>query len=298
LRVIFQRPGDIVVGVQQGSLDIGITGLDIVAEKRRPGSDLLVIHEALGYGRCRLVLAVPEAWSDVQQTVDLRAKLSELGNPEGGLRVATKFPHLTGQHLTHHDVNPVRLIEAEGTLEVAPAVGYADLVADLVSTGTTLRDNRLRPLDDGTIIESQAVLIGNRASLSRRPEALELVRQMLEFVEAHQRGEGHYSVVANVRGDSGSEIARRMLDGTQLTGLQGPTIAPVYHPNQNGQRWFAVNIVVPQERLSEAIAELRHIGGSGVIVSPVTYIFEEEPARFQKLVAALAITSGAQDREQ
>jgi ATP phosphoribosyltransferase len=287
LRVIFQRPGDIVVGVQQGSLDIGITGLDMVTEKRRPGSDLLVIHEALGYGQCQLVLAVPEAWSDVWRTADLKAQLEKLGKSGGGLRVATKFPQLTGQYLAAHDIAPVRLIEAEGTLEVAPAVGYADLIADLVSTGTTLRDNRLRPLVDGTILDSQAVLIGNRASLVGRPEALELVRQMLEYVEAHLRGESQYNVLANVRGESGQAIAQRMLASTQLSGLQGPTIAPVYHPQQNGQRWFAVNIIVAQDRLSEAIAELRQIGGSGVIVTPVTYIFEEEPARFQKLVADL-----------
>ncbi len=288
VRVIFQRPGDITVGVRQGSLDIGITGLDMVAEKTSTDDELVIVHDALGFGRCHLALAVPEAWPDVRSLADLRQRQEKLAPDGRGLRVATKFPALTASFLANHGIAPVRVIEAEGTLEVAPAVGYADLIADLVSTGTTLRDNRLFPLPDGVILRSQAVLIGNRANLARRPDLLEAVRQMLEFIEAHLRGVAHYNVVANVRGSSGEAIAADMIARTELGGLQGPTISPVFHPRFDGQRWFAVNIVVRQERLTAAIDELRAIGGSGVIVTPVTYIFEEEPAPYRRLLQELS----------
>jgi ATP phosphoribosyltransferase len=136
--VLFQRPGDIVVGVRQGSLDFGITGLDMVEEKRING-EIVMLHEALGFGHCSLAIAVPEAWEDVQGVHDLIARQAQQTDR---LRVATKFPNLTRSFLAQHGLSEVRLIDSEGTLEVAPTIGYADLIADLVSTGTTLRDRR------------------------------------------------------------------------------------------------------------------------------------------------------------
>ena len=282
LGVLFQRPGDIVVGVRQGSLDFGITGLDAVEEKRGDNDDVLVLHEALGFGMCALTLAVPEAWDDVQSLADLAARQNR--QPDR-LRVATKYPNLTQSFLAQHDLGDVRLIDAEGTLEVAPTIGYADVIADLVSSGTTLHDNRLRPLPDGVILRSQAVLIGNRAILQQRSEVLSIARQLLEYIEAHLRAQGSYLVFANMRGESPEAIARRMFTQPHLSGLQGPTIAPVV--TREAQPWFAVNIVVRKEQLMPTIAELRAIGGSGVVVSPVTYIFEEEPPRFMQLLRLL-----------
>jgi ATP phosphoribosyltransferase len=292
LEVLFQRPGDIVTGVRQGSLDFGITGLDVVAEKQAESDCIVVIHDDLGFGRCRLVLAVPEAWTAVQTMYDLQQRQREVANGRDGLRVATKFPSLTGRFLAGHQVAPVTLIDAEGTLEVAPAIGYADLIADLVSSGTTLRDNRLRPLADGVILRSQAVLVGNRRALQERPELLALAREMLEYIEAHLRAQDHYLVTANVRGESAEAIAGQIFTQTHLGGLQGPTIAPVFHRQENGRHWFSVTVVVRKERLTPAMSELRRIGGSGVIVSPLTYIFEEEPARYRQLLAALKTSNG------
>jgi ATP phosphoribosyltransferase len=284
VNVLFQRPGDIVVGVRQGSLDFGITGLDMVAEKRGPADELIVIHDGLGFGRCALTLAVPESWQHVHTLTDLVTHQQALAPGREGLRVATRFPHLTAEYLQRQGIHPITLIDAEGTLEVAPAIGYADLIADLVSTGTTLRDNRLRPLPDGVILRSQAVLIANRAALRTRPEALQVAHDLLEYIEAHLRAEEHVLLVANMRGESAEQIAARLFAQTSLGGLQGPTIAPVFHRQGSNGGWFAVTIVVRQQQLKQAIAELRAIGGSGVVVTPVTYIFEEEPARYQKLL--------------
>jgi ATP phosphoribosyltransferase len=128
LTVLFQRPGDIVVSVRDGSVDFGVTGMDVVTERQDPGNSgaVLVLHDALNFGHCRLCLAVPEEWGTVHTMADLAAHARALVRP---LRVATKFPCLTGDFLARHDI-PFTLIHAEGTLEVAPAIGYADLIAD------------------------------------------------------------------------------------------------------------------------------------------------------------------------
>lgn len=281
LSVLFQRPGDIVIGVRQGSLDFGITGLDAVEEKRVNG-ELVVLHEALGFGHCALIMAVPEAWAEVQAVNDLLVRQAQ--QPDR-LRVATKFPRLTGTFLAQHGLAAVRLIDSEGTLEVAPTIGYADLIADLVSTGTTLRDNRLRPLSDGVILKSQAVLIANRTALQQRPEVLQVARLLLEYIEAYLRAQGSYLVFVNMRGESPEAIAQRMREQPHLGGLQGPTISRVI--TRDDQSWYDVNIVVRKEQLMPTINELRASGGSGVVVTPVTYIFEEEPPRYTKLLQVL-----------
>ena len=286
VEVLFQRAGDIVVGVRQGSVDFGITGLDVVEEKRGTEGQVLVLHDALGFGHCRLTLAVPEAWDAVHTMTDLARETAALERP---LRVATKYPRLSAAFLERHGI-PHRLIPAEGTLEIAPTIGYADAIVDLVTTGLTLRDNRLRPVEDGVILASQAVLIANRAALQHRPGALEVARRLLEYIEAHLRAQEHFLVIANVRGQSAAAVAERMATQPHIRGLQGPTISPVF--THDGAPWFSVSIVVARRDLNAAIAELRAIGGSGVIVTPALYIFEEEPPRLQALMATLRDEEG------
>jgi ATP phosphoribosyltransferase len=202
------------------------------------------------------------------------------------LRAATKFPQLTGDFLTRQGIQPFKLVDAEGALEVAPTIGYADMICDLVSSGQTLHDNRLRPLEDGVILHSQAALIANRAALQARPEVLGVARLLLEYIEARLRAEDHVAVFANMRGESPQAIAERMFALETLGGLQGPTISPVIVRGENGG-WYAVHIVVRRDCLFEAVADLRSIGGSGVVVAPVAYIFEEEPNRCQAMLEAL-----------
>ncbi len=294
LVVMFQRPGDIVVSVQQGSIDFGITGYDMLAERvageetgNGPNSTL-ILHDALGFGPCTLNLAAPDSL-DVSTIAELRS-LAEVMAAEGNaVRIATKFPNLTRQFLDNAGVSPYKLIGVEGTLEIAPAIGYADLIADLVSSGITLRDNHLHPLTDGEILRSEAVLVGNRAALQQRPEVLAVAHHLLEYIEAHQRAAGSFLVTANMRGETAESVAQLMFDRTSIGGLQGPTISPVVAREhwQSGTNWFAVNIVVQQEQLFDAIGELRAIGGSGVIVAPCTYIFEEEPLRYRAMLDQL-----------
>lgn len=282
LSVIFQRPADIVVSVRQGSVDFGLTGLDVIEEKRGVNGDILIMHDALGFGACALTLAIPESWKSVNDIASLKEYSKSLNRP---LRVATKFPVLTERFLNNHQI-PHTLIAAEGTLETAPTIGYADIISDLVSSGQTLQDNRLRPLPDGVIQRSQAALIANRKTLQNRPDALEMGRRLLEYIEAHLRAEGNLLVTANMRGDSPETIAEKMFTQTVVGGLQGPTISPVI-VRDAVSKWYSVTVVVQRDRLPQAISELRSTGGSGIIVSPVTYIFEEEPPRYKAMLEAL-----------
>ena len=220
--VLFQRPTDIVVSVRDGSVDFGITGLDVTAEHGGGNGEVLVLHEALGFGGCRLAVAVPEAWTDVTTVTDLAAHTRNLGKP---LRVATQFPNLADDFLTQNGVAPIALVKSEGTLEIAPAIGYADCIVDLVASGQTLIDNRLRALTDGVVMRSEAALVANRAVLRARPDVLAVARTPLEFTEAHLRAEAHYLLVANMRGESPQAIAAQIFAQHVLGGLQGPTIS-------------------------------------------------------------------------
>jgi ATP phosphoribosyltransferase len=161
----------------------------------------------------------------------------------------------------------------------------ADLIIDLVSTGTTLRDNRLKALSDGLVLQSQACLVANRTRLTSSTQVLALAKQLLEFIVAHLRAMENVSIFANIRGDSAESIAQRMFTRSVIGGLQGPTLSPVI--TRQGEKWFATNLIVRKDRLVQAIAELREVGGSGVVVTPVVYIFEEEPDEITNMLAAL-----------
>lgn len=282
LNVLLQRPTDIVTSVRDGSVDFGITGYDVVAENQGTQNELIVIHDALGFGQCSLKLAVPESWKSIDTVQQLKKYSSQLGRP---LRIATKYKTLTANFFIQQGI-AIQLVSSEGTLEISPAIGYADMICDVVSSGLTLRDNRLKPLQDGKILDSQAVLIANANTLETNPQALRIARILIEYFEAYLVGKQNLAVFANMRGDSEQSIAERIFASTTITGLQGPTISPVI-VKDDSQKWYAVNIIVRKEELYQAVTELRAIGGSGVIVLPVMYVFDEEPPRYRKLLDAI-----------
>ncbi len=281
LKVLFQRPADIASSVQDGSVEFGITGLDVVAESQNNSltQDIFMLHDALGFGGCSLTLAIPEQWATVTDLDSLSAYCNALNRP---VKVATKYENLTSSFLSRLALN-YHLVSSEGTLEIAPAIGYADFICDIVSSGLTLRDNRLKPISGGEILQSQAVLIGNAASLVKNPQLVAIARTLIEFFEAHLIATQKLAIFANMRGDSAAAIAKKIFESTSIAGLQGPTISPVY-VNNDSNNWFAVNIIVARDNLFHAISELRKIGGSGVIVMPVTYVFDEVPPRYASLL--------------
>jgi ATP phosphoribosyltransferase len=137
------------------------------------------------------------------------------------------------------------------------------------------------------------MFIGNRAALTHWPAVLDATHELLERFEAHLRATEHYTVIANMRGDSPEVVADKVFSQSNLGGLQGPTISPVYHRETTDTGWYAISIVVRKDRLHYAIEQLRQIGGSGVLVLPVIYIFEEEPLRWQNLLKSLNIAEDA-----
>lgn len=289
--ILLHRPEDIVDKVAYGSIDIGITGLDIVRENRDDDENLLVIVEDLGYWGVELVFAVPQAWIDVsswQDLADLAVELQQQGQP---LRIATKYPNLVRRFCYTHGINVFHLIPSVGATEAAPGLGYADIIVDITETGTALRDNHLKVVGE-TILRSQACLVGSRRSLRGNPERLELVRHILELIEAHKKGKSLCSLVANVRGDSVEAVGRLVAEHPHLAGLEGPTIAPVWNkhpPHQDcpPNEWFSVNVIVPRSNLLAAVDHLRNIGASSISVLPVHYTFHEQSSAYHQLLSLL-----------
>jgi len=126
-------------------------------------------------------------------------------------------------------------------------------------------------LEDGVIQPSQAVLAANKAALKNNPQALAVARQLLEFIEAYLRAHNNLSIFANMRGESPEVIAKRIFAQKTIGGLNGPTISHIIH-RDGDPNWYALHIIIHRDELFAAINELRSIGGSGVVVAPVTYI--------------------------
>jgi ATP phosphoribosyltransferase len=121
--------------------------------------------------------------------------------------------------------------------------------------------------------------------LKNHPETLQIATQMLEMIGAHLRGRQNLAIFANVRANSLEEISERIQDKPVIRGLQGPTVSKIL--TQNGENFYALHIIVRKEELHKTIGELRKIGGSGVVVAPVNYIFEEEPKEITDMMKAL-----------
>ncbi|HEY3118357.1 MAG TPA: ATP phosphoribosyltransferase, partial [Chloroflexota bacterium] len=272
VEVTFQRAGDIYDKVHEGSVDLGITGYDIVAEDEREDDRVLVLLRELGYGRCALALAVPESWIDVANVHDLAEVAAERHAEALQFRVATKYANLTRQFLYDHGVSYFSIVPSEGALEAAPALGYAELIADLTSSGVTLRENRLKAVGGGTILPSEACLIANRVEIGKSPAKLEKTRRMLEAMEAYLRARSFMSLTANVHGDSVESVARQVTAHSEVSGMRGPTIARVYpKPPHDDEDWFAVTVIVARDRLQEAVDALRHAGATDMTAQQLAY---------------------------
>jgi ATP phosphoribosyltransferase len=284
LELLFQRATDVLYKVADGTAQLGITGLDIVREFST--DEVVVIHEALKYGHCQLVVAVPEAWVDVETMTDVAEVALDLRErSRRNLRIATKYPLLSRRFLYQHHLHHFTLVAAEGAIEAAPTIGYADVIIDLTQTGTTLRENHLKPLPDGVIVDSQACLIGNRSWLKHSAEGRETLRLLLERMDAALTGRDYSHVTVNMRGGSADEIAARVAANPLTHGLQGPTIAPIYGTGDPG--WYTVTIIIANRSLLNAVDHLRAIGAAQAIVTPVRYVFHQQSPTFARLLAAL-----------
>lgn len=256
--------------------------------------DLVVLHDALGFGGCHLGLGVPTGgrYAGVD-TLDALLAMPDW-TPATPLRVVTGYHNVAAAFFEEKGFKNVALLGADGALEAAPLMGTADIILDLVSTGVTLRENNLKEVTGGTVLQSQGVLVANRAALVETPGLLDVVHELIERLEAHLKADGYYSVIANMRGPSAAAVADRILSHAGLRGLEGPTVSPVYAPGPDGRAapdtdlWAAV-ICVPKRALYDSVKALRSVGGTGVLVQPMTYIFDEEPARWRALLQELGM---------
>ena len=287
VEVLLHRPADIVEKVADGEIEIGVSGLDLVEELRGDRDDLLVIHDDLGYGRCELVVAVPEAWIDVRSWRDLADLAAELHASGRTLRIATKYAALIRRFCQSHGINSFRIIDSQGATEAAPGLGYADIIADITETGTTLRDNQLK-IVGGPILKSQACIIASRRVLRQSPEAMATIQTILEMVEARRRARAVVQITANIAGTSVADVGQRIVARPEFAGAQGPTIAPVW-PRENGSDGiYMVTMVIPQEQVLATVRHLRALGGDAIAVMPAHYYFTAQSETFASIVQELA----------
>jgi ATP phosphoribosyltransferase len=288
VEVMFQRATDVFAKVAEGSVDLGITGYDVVREHQREDDGVVTLEKELGYAGCALVLAVPEGWIDVGSVTDVAEISAEFRRRGRDLRVASKYPNLSRQFLFDNGINYFTIVESDGALEAAPALNAADVIVDIVSSGVTLRENRLKRIAGGTIVESQACLIGNRSALRDQPDKLEIARQILEMIEAQMRSREYFSMTGNIRGDSPEAVARQVTTHTEVAGLRGPTISRVYPKVGGEEGWYAATVVVQSRLLLQAIDALRRAGASDVSVAPLRYMFQSKCWSFEALKRNLA----------
>ncbi len=242
-KAIFVRAQDIAEFVADGAADLGVTGADLVAESGRPGG---VVKELLDleYGRCRLAVAVRDE-SPAQTPAML----------EAGTRVATSFPRVTEKYFRDLGIQ-VQVAPVSGAAEIAPHLGVADVIADLVSTGSTLKVNGLREI--ATILESTARLIANQEAVDD-PRKGQRVEELVTALQSVILARSKRYLMANVPKDRLQEVREI------IPGLSGPTIVEI----RNGNGWVAAHAVVEAERIYQTIIRLKSVGAEGILVTPI-----------------------------
>ena len=302
IEVVFLRAVDIPALVQSGDAALGITGYDILAEHRGYGDgevdeedldeNLIVLERDLGYSNCRLVVAVPETWIDVSNCADLWHLAGYYREHKGrGLRIATKYPVLTNQFLRHHNITHCKIFSPHGALEAAPLTDTADLIVDLTETGTTLRENHLKLLDDGVVLHSQACLIGNARLLMQHPSALKTTEIMLELMEARSHAHNRSLLTAEVQVCTSEEIQRICTRINQRLRTVVPGVEFHVLSSQAMEEtepcWHTISGVVKVGKsapeLLAIVAVLRHEGAARMNIVPLTYRFANESVNVRAL---------------
>jgi ATP phosphoribosyltransferase len=239
LDILFVRTNDIIEFVGDGVADLGITGDDLLSEA---GAELPRVR-SLGYGRCRLAAAVPN--DAPYQAIDDLA----------GLRVATAHPNTARRFFEARHV-PVEIIPISGAVEVAPRLGLAEAIVDLVSTGSTLVMNGLRQIGD--VLESEAVLVANPAAHRERAGDLAAIDTMLSAVIAAR---GRKYLMMNAPAPKLGEIEEL------LPALESPTVIPLAHAGM-----IAIHSVVGADDVWGLLPRLKAAGATGILVLPIEKI--------------------------
>ena len=171
IKIIYLHAKEIIQRLGDGTLDIGISGLDLLNESENNLQDKINIKKKLNFGEASLVVAVPDDWIDVQTVADLEEVAFDIRYKRNArLRVATKYPNLTNNFLISKGVTQYKLIPSLGATETYPFIGSSEIITDITSTGKTLEDNNLRVLKDGMILKSTACLfVAKKKAASLQP---------------------------------------------------------------------------------------------------------------------------------
>jgi ATP phosphoribosyltransferase len=236
LEVFFLRDDDIPQYVEDGVADVGIVGQNVLFEKAK---DVEVVNE-LGFGKCRLSIAIPRS-----------------GNYEGpgdlqGKRIATSYPHIVSGFLSSKGIQ-AEIHEISGSVEIAPGIGLADAVVDLVSSGSTLFMNGLKEVE--TILQSQAVLFRHKAIDAVRSQLLAKLSFRIRTVKKAKRNK---YVLLNAPNDNLEKII------SLLPGMKSPTVLPLA---QKG--WSSVHSVLSEDEFWDKIEQLKEAGAQGILVVPI-----------------------------
>jgi ATP phosphoribosyltransferase len=283
--VVFMRPTDIVIQVQEGRCHLGVTGMDVFAEHAFEAEQATVVIPDLGYGGCRLVVAVPESWIDVEHIMDLVDLTTEFKTSGKTFRVSTKYPALVRQYFRRWGIYYYQLIASEGALELHPSLGIADIIVDLTSSGTTLKDNRLREIAGGTVLESASCLIGHAPSLAalvREGETGPLAL-LLDAIDGVKRSEGllHLEVVGGPAAP-GPDTAAAVTGYLREQGAQHLVRGEVW--DDSGEAGWRVTALVATRKLTACQRALFGLGASRIVGVPAQFVFDKDaPSTFNNL---------------
>jgi len=236
LEVFFLRDDDIPEYVQDAVVDIGFVGENVIAEKNKEISSI----EKLGFGKCRLSIAVPKNGS-LRSVDDLNSK-----------KIATSYPLILSNFLTEKNISAT-IQEISGSVEIAPRIGLADAICDLVSSGSTLFSNELTELE--TVLKSEAVLISNN-NLS--VEKQNLLNKLLFRIRAVKKAKNNKYVLLNAPNDKLEAICRL------LPGMKSPTILPLADKG-----WSSVHSVISENDFWNVIENLKINGAQGILIIPI-----------------------------
>lgn len=241
LDLLFLRDDDIPEYVQDGVAEIGIVGEDVIRETR---ADVEIVKK-LGFGRCNLKIGVPE-------NVDLK-NLSDLNHK----RIATSFPNILTDFLSQNKID-AKVVNISGSVEAAPSLGISDYICDLVSTGNTLKLNKLKA--SVNVLESEAVLIKSK-SLKPENDKYKIFLNLISRIESVLNAKNSKYLMMNVQSESLKEIL------SLIPSLKSPTVLPLADNNL-----LAVHAVIPAEKFWEIVDDLKLAGASGILLLPIENI--------------------------
>ncbi len=258
--VWFMSPAEIAANLETGSINLGVTGEDLLRETAVDMQSTIALVKPLGFGCANVVVAVPSSWIDVSTMADLDDVCMDFRlRHQRPLRVATKYLLLTRRFFAHHGLSDYRIVESSGATEGAPAAGIAEVIVDITSTGETLAANSLKVLQDGVVLKSEVHLAASvTASWSRKAKTA--LAQVLEMVVAKDDASSTFFVCFQ-----NSKRAGKATKG--LAKKYGCLISKTPPPDGELQ--------CPKENLYAVVQHLRRTGATGIVVRAAEYVFSE-----------------------